>query len=69
MLPWSTCIWCFGALKSNLNPIVWVVNFGIYKTMLWKIEGYNVGSLYECVHLECSKYEHLFPVLAELHWE
>ncbi len=34
MLPWSNCVWCFGALKSKLNPIVWVVNFGIYKTML-----------------------------------
>lgn len=68
MLPWSSCVWCFGALKSELNPNVWVVNFVIYKAMIQICEGYFVDSLYEFIHLECSNYEHLFTVLAELKW-
>ncbi len=66
--PWSTCVWCFGAMKSELNPIVLVVNFGIYKAMIQKVEGYHIKSLYDFVCSECSRYEHLFHVLTELQW-
>ncbi len=64
--PWSDCIWCFGALKTNLNLIVWVVNFAVYKAMINACEDNNLGQLKEVVNSECSKYEHLFPMLADL---
>ncbi len=54
MLPWSNCVWCFGALKSRLNPVVWVVNFGIYKAMIRKCEGYVDALLYDFVRSECN---------------
>lgn len=67
LTPWSQCIWCFGALQSELNPTVWVVNFTIYKGMLCALKGKN-ESLYVLVQSECSCYEYLFPILARLKW-
>ncbi len=64
---WSNCFWCFGALKGALNPIIWVVNFAIYKGFLRASGGYK-EDLLALIAREYSHYEYLFPVLSELQW-
>ncbi len=64
---WSNCVWYFGAMKSKLNPIVWVINFAIYKGYLRALEGFQ-DNLYTLVSRECAQHEYIFPILSSICW-
>ncbi len=64
---WSDYVWCFGALKNKLNPILWVINFAIYKGYLRALEGYH-DDLFTMVAGECAQHEYLFPILSDICW-
>ena len=64
---WSPCVWCFGSIKWHNNPIIWIVNFAIYKSFLRAMDGYK-DCLYTVVQSESMKYECVFPILSKLQW-
>ena len=38
---WTGSNWILGASRTKINPVIWVLNFVIYKAMLRSFEGYN----------------------------
>ncbi len=50
---------------SNRNPVLWVVNFAIYKAHIQWCEGVAMDLL-DVVHGECDKYSSIFPILSNL---
>lgn len=47
--------------------VAWIVNFAIYKAMLWAMDGYK-EDLWLLVQSECLQYLNIFPVLKTIHW-
>ena len=62
MLPWEMHNWIFGMKRNSLNPIVWVINFTIYKCYLHAINGYH-DVLENMIQSECARYSTIFPIL------
>ncbi len=62
---WKTKYWIFGMVSSEINQIIWVVNFVIYKAVLRALEGHK-DVLWILVSSECAHYQELFPILAKI---
>ncbi len=65
LLKWKTKYWIFGTASAEINQIIWVVNFVIYKAVLRVLEGYN-DDLRILVSSECVHYQELFPILTKI---
>ncbi len=39
--PFNYADWIFGHCKSAINPVIWIVNFSIYKSHILVCEGYK----------------------------
>ncbi len=59
--------WIFGMSKQDLNPIIWVMNFTIYKCHILVCEGMRVPLL-EQVKLEFERYSGVLPILELVTW-
>ncbi len=56
---WKTKYWIFSTASAEINQIIWVVSFEIYKAILRALEGYN-DNLRILVSSECVHYQGLF---------
>ncbi len=59
--------WIFGLNNQYWNPIVWVINFAIYKSHILACEGHLVPLLTQA-KLEVVHYGHIFPCLLFIDW-
>ncbi len=62
---WKQKYWVLGTHSDSVNQMIWVVNFVVYKAMLWASTGI-VEDLYLLIKSECAQYVSLFPILSEI---
>ncbi len=65
LLKWKQKYWVLGTHSDSVNQMIWVVNFAIYKGMLWASSGI-VEDLYLLIKSECAWYVSLFPILGKI---
>ncbi len=63
--PWA---WIFGSIKTDLNPVIWLVNFALYKAHLCVCDGSRLD-LFKVVCLELSQYSSLLRILHGYNWK
>ncbi len=61
-LTWTNKVWIFGTNSTFYNPIIWLLNFTIYKAHLLALNGEKL-SLKQCFLNKCEHYALLFPVV------
>ncbi len=66
-LTFTDASWIFGLHSKYWNPIVWVTNFVIYKSLLITCEGRSVPLLLQ-LELECKCYQTIFSALTFIDW-
>ncbi len=63
--PFSDTDWIFGHCKTAINPVIWIVNFSIYKSHFLACEGHKPWIL-EQAYKELVRYQSLLPFLLNL---
>ena len=59
--------WIFGHHKTAINPLIWIVNFSIYKGHILACEGHKPWILNQAYE-ELVRYQSLFPFLLNLNF-
>ncbi len=57
--------WIFGHCKSTINPVIWIINFSIYKSHILACEGHK-PQIFEQAYEELVRYQSLFPFKSHL---